>query len=293
LLYLFWLFSKPAGRITTGSDKLRFLYSIYSFGPDDYLKLPHNLTVDKYGNLYVADTGNKRVLVFDSNGAPLWKFGSESQFAAPTGVGVADDNGDIYVTDRLLNQVFVFNKKGKLKKSFYMHLPLMPQVVKDRVYITTFGTIFITDRNGKVVQKYGSRGRNPGQFDFPNGIAVDKKGNMFISDLNNLRVQALTKDGEIIWIQGTPPTDLMASSRRFGLPAGIAIDEKQRLYLVDAFHNSIVVLDNKGNQIAELGEKGSEDGQFFQPAGIAYFGNGKIAVADKFNNRIEVFRINL
>lgn len=294
LLYLFWLLSQPLGsKVETGSEKLDFQFSIYSFGKNDNLNLPHNVGTDKDGNIYVADTANKRILIFDSAGKPLRKFGDPNQFAAPTGVSVAEDNGDIYVTDRLLNKVFIFNSKGKPKKDFYMHAPLASLVVKDKVYVATFSTIFITDRAGKVIQKYGTRGRNPGQFDFPNGITVDAKGNMYVSDLNNLRVQALTKDGEIIWIQGSPPNDLMATDRSFQLPAGITIDEEDRIYLVDAFGNSIIALDKKGNKLAEMGERGAEDGKLYQPAGIVYLGNNKVAVADKFNNRVQVFRINL
>lgn len=294
LLYLLWLLTRPKGEIVKDDPRLNFLFAIYAYGPNDYLNKPHGVATDEDGNIYVADTDNKRILVFDSSGNPLRKFGDMNNFAAPTGISVAPDNKDVYVADRLLNTIYIIsNDLKKTKKVFYIHAPLTVNALKSKVYISTFGPVMITDRKGKMIKKFGTRGREAGNFDFPNGIAIDNKENIYISDTNNLRMQSITKNGKVRWIQGTPPTDIMASGRRFGLPAGLAMDENKRLFLVDAFRNSIVILDEKGNQIAELGENGSEEGRFYQPAGITYLGDNKIAVADKFNNRIQVFRVNL
>lgn len=292
LLYLFWVLSKPKGNFATTADNFKFLFSIYSYAPNDNLNLPHALTVDKDGNFYVADSGNGRILVFDQSGKPLRKFG-EGKLAAPVGISIAEDNNDIYVSDRINNAILIFNENGKLKKSFMMHMPLDIKVIKDKVYVTTFGPVFITNREGKVIQKIGGRGRGAGQFDFANGIAIGPKGDMYVSDLNNLRIQALDRNGEIKWIQGAPPKDLQAADRRFGLPAGIAIDEKERLFLVDAFHHSLRIMTNDGKELAELGEKGNDEGQMYQPAGITYLGGGKVAIADKYNNRINVYRVSI
>lgn len=291
LVYLFWMMSKPRGNFAESPENFNFLFSIYAYGANDNLNLPHTLTTDRNGNFYVADTGNGRVLVFDSRGQPVRKIG-EGKIATPVGISIAEDNNDIYISDRIQNAVLIFNSKGKFKKSFYMHMPLDVKVVKDKVYITTFGPVFVTSRDGKVVQKIGARGREKGQFDFANGIAVGAKGEMYVSDLNNLRLQALEKSGEVKWVVGEPPADMKAVDRRFGLPAGIAIDEKERLFLVDAFHHSLRILDNKGKELVEYGERGNEEGQLYQPAGITYLGNGKIAIADKYNNRINIYQVS-
>lgn len=291
LVYLFWMLSKPRGNFAKTPENFSFLFGIYAYASGDNLNLPHALTTDEDGNIYVADTGNSRVLVFDSKGQPVRKIG-EGKLVAPVGISIAKDNKDIYVSDRIQNAVAIFDSKGKLKKSFYMHMPLDVEVVKDKVYVTTFGPVFITSREGKVVQKIGSRGRAPGQFDFANGIAVGAKGDMYVSDLNNLRLQSLDKSGEIKWIVGDPPKDMQAVDRRFGLPAGVTLDEKERIYLVDAFHHSLRILSNKGKELAEYGERGNEEGQLYQPAGIVYLGDGKIAIADKYNNRINVYKIS-
>lgn len=290
LLYLLWFLSKPRGEFAETKANFRLLFSIYAFGPNDNLRLPHTVTTDKDGNFYVGDTGNARILVFNSKGMPLRKLG-EGKIATPTGLSIAEDNGDIYVADRMANAVHVFSQTGKLKKTIYMHLPLDVKVVKDKVYITTFGPLFITKRDGKVIQKIGNRGRGLGNFDFPNGVAVGSKGEIYISDLNNLRIQALDKNGELMWFVGEPPKSLMAEDRRFGLPAGIAIDEKERLLLVDAFHHSLRILTNKGKELVEFGEMGHKEGELYLPAGIAYMGNGRVAIADKYNNRINVYRL--
>lgn len=290
LSYFLWLLSKPKGEFTKTMTELRFLFSIYAFSSNDNLKLPHDIAVDKQNNFYVTDTGNSRILVFDNRGDPLMKFG-ENTVINPVGISVAEDNGDIYVSDRTANHVYIFSSDGKLKNSIYMHMPLDVDVVDDKVYITTSGSLFITKRNGKVVKKIGKRGRAFGNFDFPNGIAVGNKGQIYVSDLNNLRIQAFDKNGEFEWAVGEPPKDLKAEERRFGLPAGLALDEQGKLLLVDAFSHSIRILTNKGEELANFGERGSTEGQLYLPTGIAYAGKGKIAVVDKYNNRINVYRL--
>jgi hypothetical protein len=86
----------------------------------------------------------------------------------------------------------------------------------------------------------------------------------------------------------------MAQERRFGLPAGLAVDEQRRLFLVDAFNFSIRILNWHGKEISQLGgEPGQDEGQFYQAAGIAYVGNGIFAIADQFNNRIQVVQITI
>lgn len=107
-------------------------------------------------------------------------------------------------------------------------------------------------------------------------------------------MQALDKNGEALWILGSPAKDIMAEERRFGLPAWVAVDEDGMIYLVDAFHFSLRVLNWHGKEISELGgEPGQEEGQFYQAAGIAYLGKGIIAVTDQFNDKVQVLEVTI
>ncbi|MFC4800126.1 6-bladed beta-propeller [Neobacillus sp. GCM10023253] len=119
---------------------------------------PNGITTDGEGNIYVVDTGNQRVQIFDKDG----KFvkiinGStngqgESIFVNPRGIGV-DSRGIMYVVSNLTHFVYGF------------------------------------DKDGKKVFEMGGMGENNGQFSLPNGLFIDKNDNVFITDTLNIRIQ--------------------------------------------------------------------------------------------------------
>lgn len=140
--------------------------------------LPSGIAVDSSGNIYVGDSGNHRVQIFNSVGvfvrgiangvtwtaptaAPYYTFGStaNSGFTRPSSIAVGS-TGKIYVADTGNNRIQVFSSVGVWQ-----------------------GT-------------YGSLGSGNGQFNHPYGIAVDPYGNMFVADATNNRIQKLNSSGE-------------------------------------------------------------------------------------------------
>lgn len=297
LVYLYLALSKPPevkGPVKIGG--LTHLFSIYGYGPnpEDQLLKPHGIAVDKDKKIYVTDTGHSRVLVFDKNGEFLFKFGKKGEkkgeMQGPLGISVAD-NGHIYVCDRILSKIMIFDAHGKLIKEIREMMPLIPCIADEKLYVATYGHIAIFDLDGNLIQRWGQRGDEEGNFDFPNGIAVDNEGNVYVSDGNNMRLQAFDKDGEVLWAVGSPPESMYERNRRFQLPMGLAIDENNYLYLIDSFDDSVIVFNSKGKEIERIGERGKLDGQLNWSTGIAYMGNGVFAIADKYNDRAQVVRI--
>lgn len=119
---------------------------------------PTFLTVDKDGNIYVVDSMNARVQIFDKDGNFIRMFGergtSIGTFANPRGIAV-DSDGNIYVADTLLSAIQIFDKKGRLLL---------------------------------VVGYYGTR---KGEFAFPADIAITPDNYIFVSDSYNMRIQVL------------------------------------------------------------------------------------------------------
>jgi len=78
--------------------------------------------------------------------------------------------------------------------------PTSVAVGTDKVFVADEGRqdVQVFDLNGEFLSKWGSKGTGPGQFDRPAGLAVDRDGNVLVSDTLNNRVQKLTADGEYI-----------------------------------------------------------------------------------------------
>jgi sugar lactone lactonase YvrE len=123
--------------------------------PGDF-SMPGGLAVDKKGNLYVADTMNNRMEVFDAEGELIGTYGKNGDgpgdFARPKGVAI-DSDGHIWVTDGALNRVQVFDLQWRLLT--YM----------------------------------GGTGNLPGQFSGLLTVTIDKMNRVFTSELYPGRVQ--------------------------------------------------------------------------------------------------------
>jgi streptogramin lyase len=163
---------------------------------------PHKLTIDKDGNLWLADNGAHQVFKLDQSGKVVMTLGKKGvagaghdEFDAPTEVAVAD-NGDIFVADG-------HSGGGTATGN--------ARVVK-------------FDKTGTFVKTWGRKGMGPGEFDVPHTIVLDSRGRVFVGDRQNNRVQVFDPAGKFIavWYQ-------------FGRPSGLFIDKKtDTLYVADS-----------------------------------------------------------
>jgi sugar lactone lactonase YvrE len=123
--------------------------------PGDFAK-PNAVAVDKEGNVYVADTLNNRIEIFDADGNFISMFGKNGDgpgyFARPKGVAT-DSDGHVWVADGMQDRVQVFNKEGQLLIAF------------------------------------GGHGLLPGQFQGLVNIAIDKQGRVFTTEIYPGRLQ--------------------------------------------------------------------------------------------------------
>ncbi len=300
LAYLYWLMARPptAAKVPK-TPGITHLFSIYGWGKHR-LRHPESVALDKYGNIYVADTGRHRLVSFDRNGRFRFVAGERSvrtgvkpkELLLPLGVAVNDKNGDIYVTMFDFGKIMVFNRYGKYKSEFTLpKRPVRIKYRKGKLYITHSGGIIVTDLRGLVLKSWGIKGKLIGQFEMPTGIDFDSKGHLFVSDTENMRIQILDKRGRVVGGIGRPPRDMNDSDRLFGLPAGLTLDNKENVYLVDSFNHQIRVFDHDGNDKGRYGKQGSLDGMFNYPSDIVYAGGDVFVIADKWNSRIQVLRI--
>lgn len=299
LIYLYISITKPSLLVAPSVKGLTYIRSIYGFGPDEksQLKSPLGIGADKQGRIFVADSQHNRVLIFNVNGSyvgRLGKYGTRrGEMKHPEGVDV-DSDGNIYVTDTALHKVLVFKPGLTFKTEVAEMYPLAVYVKGNRVYIATASDVSIRNKDLKQIDRWGSRGREIGQFDFPHGIAVLENNTVVVSDANNMRLQALLNSkGDAAWVVGAPPKSMSDPNRLFGLPGGLTVDEDENIYVMDPFHSSVQIFNDKGKKLAEVGEFGTKEGQFNYPSDIAYLGNRLFAITDTYNNRVQIVRISL
>lgn len=172
---------------------------------------PRGIAVDKTGRVYVADTGNKRIAIFDQEGKYITEFGSggfdPGQFDEPVGVAVGP-SGTVYVTDTwnqriqtfvpdATHQFYVPTKQWDVNAWFGQSLDNKPFIALDaneNVYITDpegYRIIEFTS-DGKFVRTWGEFGSGPEELGLAAGIAIDQEGHAWVTDAGNNRVLRYT-----------------------------------------------------------------------------------------------------
>jgi DNA-binding beta-propeller fold protein YncE len=275
------------------------------------------------GRIYVADTGNNRICVFDSAGKFLFEFGSfgvdkplpgaKNTWALgklnyPIGIRVDSQSGIVYVADFHNDQIQAFSADGKPLRAFPdahktvgkgssgadgQGIAVTAVAVKSgKVYATDQYQAFEFDTDGKLVKQWGKPGTAPGELDHPNGIAVADDGTVYLSDSNHARLTAFAKDGTVKWTFGAPPAGQASqeTSSPLQLPRGATVTSDGRIIVADAFAFELVSISKDGKLNGRYGERGTEPGQFDFPNDVDASGD-RLVVADKENGRIQVLRL--
>lgn len=256
------------------------------------LNRPLMVTVDDDGLVYVADTSNEQIQVFDRDGRWVRKFGrlgrGPGEFDFPFGLAIR--NGRLYVADRENGRIQILEKNGRPvgqipdpnKHKGLTLVPLGLFAGRDgNLYVSSKDNrILVFDREDKLVRQFGVGGPLPGQLSYPNGLVVDSRGRIWVSDSNNARIQVFSPDGRRVEriIEG------------FAVPQGIAIDDRDRVWVVDPLQHKLYVYDRDGNAVWDppLGQRGTDNGQWNFPSGVFVKGD-EIYVVDRGNSRIVVY----
>jgi len=264
--------------------------------PSNSMVKPYGIAVAPDGRVFVTDTAARRVFVFDPE-RKIVSFVGESgpgKLAKPIGVAV-DELNRVFVADATLNRVFAYAPDGSLAMAighegeFQSPSGLAIDRTNKRVYVADAGkhhVLCYSTEDGSLLRTIGQRGAEPGNFNFPTNLFVDRRGRLYVADTLNFRVQVFDVEGKVVSSfgeQGDTPGTL-------NRPKGVGVDSEGHIYVADTSFGNFQIFNADGQLLLFVGTAGVEPGEFFLPAGLYIDERDRIYVADQGNSRVQVFQ---
>ncbi len=217
---------------------------------------PADIAVTDNGDTYLVDSVSDLVTIRSADGTSSTTFGTfgtgNGEFDEPRGIAIDPRDGTVFVVDALNARVQAFDPDGNYKYQF------------------------------------GTPGPGNGEFLNPAGIDISSSGLVYVTDLNQERLQVFQAgpvSATFVQTIGSPGS----GPGQFGGPADVAVGRDGEVLVTDAGNNRVQVFDRDGNFQSQFGTFGTGDGQFNQPVGIAANDQGDVWVTDFIRNDVQHF----
>ncbi len=225
---------------------------IYGANQEDF-RSPVGVAFDDESRLYVSDSMNGAIYVFDREGTHFFSIrkAGDTALLRPTGLSYAPAGKILYAVDTLANRIYAFNATGVLLFSF------------------------------------GGPGEKEGQFNLPTHIVTAPDGHLYVTDAMNFRVQVFDATGKFLSSFGRHGN----GSGDFSMPKGIAVDKTGVIYVVDTLFDNLQLFNLKGSFLFTIGGRGTGHGEFWLPSGAFLDDQDKLYVCDTYNQRVQIFQV--
>lgn len=291
-LFAWSFFSKtnPVKTVTQylplGSTVPTFQANIYGPLSDPFSKPMAVAVVDR--TIYIADTNNQRIQVFDYDGNPISMFGEngegEGQFRFPYGIA-SDAQGQLYIADLYNGNISIFSADGQFIKYFGQKgefvRPAGLSIDGDKLYVSDVAKneIIVFALDGTKLLSFGKKGTGDGELNSPNAL-VHVGNKIYVSDTGNDRIEVFDEQGNF----------LLKASSQLANPRGISVDPQGNIYVVSNLTNKVVVFKSNGEKLTTIGQIGSDDGQLRFPNGLTRDNQGRLYITDVGNGRTVIFQ---
>jgi len=311
--------------------------------PDRYLGEPSGVALNSKKHIFVFNRGNSSGPAYAATAAQLLEFGPDGKFIREIGKNLyawsfahdvrVDKDDNIWVVDKGSDMIIKFNPEGQVTMVFGRKKeasddgaeawkrvnPPRPAIdgqfrQPTDVAWDTEGNTFISDgyinsrvakydKNGDWVKSFGTPGNKPGEFNTPHAIANDAKGNIYVADRGNKRIQVFDPDGKFLreikfdvpvppdakpWF-GNMPTPETNATQSAGAPWTVCITPgpTQYIYTSDAFPGRVYKATLDGQIVGVFGKAGRQPKQFGWIHQIACPSENEIYVAEILNWRVQ------
>ena len=292
-----WVSNWPSGDVDQKKKKFKDQFNSVIFGisPPE-LSNPVSVLVYSTDEFWVLDQGNKTLFqILNGVGEiPHSIRKSDIDFSSLVGI-CSGPNSSILFTDSHAQKIYTLTSEKKklriLNDTLVLEQPtgIAYSAAKKEIWVveTKAHCIAVLNEKGDLIRRIGHRGNAPGEFNYPTHIWIDPKGNAYITDAMNFRLQVLDPEGEVISVFG----EAGDASGYLARPKGIATDSFGNIYSVDALFHVVQVFDAKGNYLYKFGNQGHGNSEFWMPAGIFIDSSDMIYIADTYNSRIQIFKL--
>jgi hypothetical protein len=313
--------------------------------PDLYLGEVSGVALNSKGHIFVYSRGNSTGPAYAATAAQLLEFGPDGRYIREIGKNLyawsfahavrVDKDDNIWAVDKGSDMMIKFNPEGRVVMVFgrkkeasdegaeaWKHprppLPAVDGQFRQPTDVTwdPQGNIFLSDgyinsriakfdKNGHWVTSWGTPGNKPGEFNTPHSIAADAKGNIYVADRGNRRIQVFDSNGGFLremkinvpvpadaqpWMGNKPPQgEGQPGTMQAGAPWTVCITPgpTQYLYASDAFPGRVYKMTLDGKVLGWLGSTGRQPKEFGWIHEIACPSENTIYVAEILNWRLQ------
>jgi DNA-binding beta-propeller fold protein YncE len=286
---------------------------IGDFSPGIILDQPRQVEVHPTTNdVWVVNSREREIVVIDVDGNERVRFGSEGtgngQFSGdPRGITISADGTRAFVSDDGNHRVQVFDASFGTEGAYIESLGGAPEALDYLVdarglEATGDGKLIVTDEWDYDLKQFTI---SESSFDWtffgaaasldgvnsPRGLAIDSAGRIYASDWWNQRIDRWDSDGSNPFMWGFRGTKSEDGSVNFAWDVAVQ-PGTDRVFLANRESHEIEVFESNGGYVTRWGIRGTADGRFEFPQGVAFAPDGTLVVTDSGNGRIQRFSID-
>jgi DNA-binding beta-propeller fold protein YncE len=309
--------------------------------PDLYLGEASGVAVNSKKHVFVFSRGNTTGPAYAASAAQILEFGPDGRYIREIGHNLyawsfahairVDKDDNLWAVDKGSDMIIEFNPEGRVVMVFgrkkeasdegaeaWKH-PRPPLPAQNGQFRQPTDVTWDTQgKNGDWVKQWGTPGSGPGEFNTPHSIASDDKGNIYVADRGNRRIQVFDPDGTLLreikidvpvppvvhmWMGNPPPSGPPAATAGAAPPNGtmqngapwaicITPGPTQYLYSADAYPGRIYKLTLEGKVVGVLGSMGHQPKQFGWVHEMACPSENEIYTAEILNWRVQKLILN-
>lgn len=206
-----------------------------------------DLDLDADGNIYVLDSSNDRIQVYDPSYTPITQFSGSGESAIVDGIAVAVADDKVYVIDRSDSSVKIFTLGGSFLSKFTSGDIVSPVGIdvgpNGDIYVAVYGDLYDNSSEDEGVLVFSPTGefkRRVGfdsNLNFPGGVAVDEYGYTYITECSGDKVAVFDDIGTYITFFGYSGT----AAGQLDCPTGIEIGPEREMIISDQGNNRVQV----------------------------------------------------